>query len=221
MNKEQFAVRIGNVEEDLVQRAGETPDYAARRRRRGLRRLASLAAVIALMAASFTTGALAFSRETVVEVPAEQETLELSELGLTLILPDSWKGRYELVEWEGQYVVVCPEVREAALAKARAEWAGDGMEWPEELDQNPFSGGMLFYIFGIPEALTAEQLEDSDWGAFANFTETRYLLATPERTYLLCHASDVQFTEETRALYEELEGSVRDIRVVLDRPLAG
>lgn len=173
------------------------------------------------MAASFTTGALAFSRETVVEVPAERETLELAELGLTLILPDSWKGRYEPVEWEGQYVAVCPEVREAALAQARAEWAGGGMEWSEELDRNPFSGGMLFYIFGIPEALTADQLPDSDWGAFAEFTETRCLLAAAERTYPLCHAGDVQFTEDTRALYEELEGSVRDIRVVLDRPLAG
>lgn len=76
------------------------------------------------MAASFTTGALAFSRETVVEVPAERETLGLAELGLTLILPDSWKGRYELVEWEDQYAAVCPEIREAALAQARAEWAG-------------------------------------------------------------------------------------------------
>lgn len=220
MNQRQLSDRIGNVDEELIRRAGEAPNYAARRRAGGLRRLASLAAVIALMAVSFTTGALAFSRETIVEVPAKQETLELAELGLTLILPDSWEGKYELTEWEGQYVVVCPEVREAALAKAREEWAEGGMEWPEELDRNPFSGGMLFYIFGIPEALTPEQLEDSDWGAFANFTETRYLLATPERTYLLCHASDVQFTEETRALYEQLEGSVRDIRVVVDNILA-
>ena len=148
-----------------------------------------------------------------------QETLELTKLGLTLILPQSWKGRYELIEWEGQYVVVCPEVREAALAQARAEWAGGEMEWPEELDRNPFSGGMLFYIFGIPEALTPEQLPDSDWGSFAEFTETRYLLATAERTYLLCHASDVQFTEETRALYERLEQSVKDIRIVVDHVL--
>lgn len=59
-----------------------------------------------------------------------------------------------------------------------------GMEWPEELDRNPFSGGMLFYIFGIPESLTPEQLEDSGWGAFAEFTEVRCLLAAAERTYL-------------------------------------
>ena len=220
MNGRQFSDRIGNVDEKLIQQAGEAPNYAARRRRTFLRRLAALAAVVALMAASFTTGALAFGRETVVEVPAEQEALVLEELGLTLILPDSWKGLYELVEWEGQYVVVCPQVREAALAQARAEWAAGGMEWPEELDRNPFSGGMLFYIFSIPKALTAEQLPDSDWGAFTEFTGVRYLLATEERTYLLFEASDVQFTEETRALYEQLEGSVRDIRVVVDKILS-
>lgn len=220
MNQRQMADRIGSVDEELVRRAGETPNYAVRRRKSGLRRLASLAAVIALMAASFTTGALAFSRETIVEVPAEQETLKLSDLGLTLILPDSWKGLYELVEWEGQYVVVCPEVREAMLKKTRSEWAEGGMEWPEELDRDPFSGGMLFYIFSIPEALTREQLEDSDWGEFASFTETRYLLATAERTYLLCHASDVQFTEETWELYHQLELGIRDIRIVVDNALA-
>lgn len=220
MNGRQFSDRIGNVDDRLVQQAGQAPNYTARRRKTALRRLVSLAAVIALMAASFTTGALAFSRETVVEVPAERETLALEELGLTLILPESWKGFYELVEWEGQYVVVCPEIREAALEQARAEWAAGGMEWPEELDRNPFSGGMLFYIFGIPEALTPEQLAQSDWGDFANFTETRYLLATAERTYLLCHASDVQCTPETMELYNRLEGSVRDIRIVLDHALA-
>ena len=220
MTERQFSDRIGNVEGRLVHQAGQAPNYGVRRRRTALRRLAALAAVIALMAASFTTGALAFSRETVVEVPAERETLVLEELGLTLILPDSWKGLYELVEWEGQYVVVCPQVREASLAQARAEWAAGGMEWPEELDRNPFSGGMLFYIFSIPQALTAEQLPDSDWGAFTEFTEVRYLLATEERTYLLFEASDVQFTEETRALYEQLEGSVRDIRVVVDHILS-
>lgn len=219
MTERQLADRIGNVDEKLIQQAAETPNYGLRRRRAVLRRLASLAAVIALMAASFTTGALAFSRETVVEVPAEQETVVLEDIGLTLILPESWKGLYELVEWEGQYVMVCPEIREAVLTQSRLEWEAGGMEWPEELNRNPFSGGMLFYIFGIPEALTPEQLAQSDWGAFANFTEVQYLLATEERTYLLCHASDVQFTEETRETYERLEGSVRDIRIVVDNIL--
>lgn len=220
MNSRQLADRIGGTDEELVHRAGQTPNYAARRRKSALRRLASLAAVIALMAASFTAGAMAFSRETVVEIPAEQETLELRELGLTLILPDSWKGRYELIEWEGQYVVVCPEIREAVLKQSRAEWAAGGMEWPEELDRNPFSGGMLFYIFGIPESLSPEQLEESDWGDFVHITATRYLLATAEKTYVLFYASDVQFTQETLELYQELESGIGDIRIVVDNILA-
>lgn len=220
MTKRQLSDRIGNVDEALVQQAAEAPNYGLRRRKTALRRLVSLAAVIALMAASFTAGALAFSHETVVEVPAERETLELTELGLTLILPDSWKGLYELVEWEGQYVVVCPQIREAVLAQSRAEWEAGGMEWPEELDRNPFSGGMLFYIFGIPEPLSPEQLEESDWGDFVHITEVRYLLATAEKTYVLFHASDVQCTAETGDLYDQLEGSVRDIRIVVDNILA-
>lgn len=220
MTERQLSDRIGNVDETLVRQAAEAPNYGLRRRRSALRRLVSLAAVVALMAVSFTAGALAFGRETVVEVPAERETLELTELGLTLILPESWKGLYELVEWEGQYVVVCPEIRQAALAQARAEWEAGGMEWPEELDRNPFTGGMLFYIFGIPGALTPDQVARSDWGDLANITEVRYLLATEERTYLLCHASDVQCTPETGDLYNQLEGSVRDIRIVVDHVLA-
>lgn len=220
MTERQLADHIGNVDETLIQQAAETPNYGLRRRKTALRRLVSLAAVIALMAVSFTAGALAFGRETVVEVPAEQETLELTELGLTLILPESWKGLYELVEWEDQYVVVCPQIREAVLAQSRAEWEAGGMEWPEELDRNPFSGGMLFYIFGIPEPLSPEQLEESDWGDFVHITEVRYLLATAEKTYVLFHASDVQCTPETGDLYDQLEGSVRDIRIVVNNILA-
>ena len=42
----------------------------------------------------------------------------------------------------------------------------------------------------------------------------------PWTTYVLFHASDVQFTQETQALYRELEGSVKDIRVVVDHVLS-
>ena len=46
------------------------------------------------MICSGAVGAIAFSSETIVEVPAEQETIELEAIGLTLILPDSWEGKY-------------------------------------------------------------------------------------------------------------------------------
>ena len=32
--------------------------------------------------------------EVTVEVPVEQETVVLEDFGITLILPDSWKGKY-------------------------------------------------------------------------------------------------------------------------------
>ena len=72
MNGRQLSDRIGNVDDRLVQQAEDIPRYAARQRRTRYRRLAGIAAVLVLMAGSGAVGALAFSRETVVEVPAAQ-----------------------------------------------------------------------------------------------------------------------------------------------------
>ena len=92
MNRKQLADRIGNIDDRLVQQAEDVPNYARLRREKRLKRLAGMAAC------SGAVGALAFSRETVTEVPAEQEQVVLREIGVTLLLPDSWKGRYEVVE---------------------------------------------------------------------------------------------------------------------------
>ena len=208
MNSKQFADRIGNVDDRLVHQAGNTPNYGRQNRRRGLRRFITAAVAAALMIASFTMGALAFSTE-------QQEIIELEDLGLTLILPDRWAGKYEVVPWDGQYAIVSPEVRQAVLAKSRQEWEDGGMEWPEELDRNPFSGGMLFYIVGIPEVLTPEQVQDSEW----NFAAYRYLFATAERTYLLYYASDVQCTNDTMEQYQTMERELRDIQIILNNVL--
>lgn len=88
MNERQFADRIGNIDDRLVEEAR----YLRYRRGGGLRRFLAVAVAAALMAASFTVGALAFSRE----VPAEQESIELPGVGLKLILPDSWKSLYRV-----------------------------------------------------------------------------------------------------------------------------
>ena len=58
MNERQFADRIGNIDDRLVEEAR----YRRYRRGGGLRRFLAVAVVAALMAASFTVGALAFSR---------------------------------------------------------------------------------------------------------------------------------------------------------------
>ena len=75
MNRKQLAEHIGNIDDRLVAQAEHIPNYAALRRRKWVRQLLATAAVLALMISSFSVGALAFARETVVEVPAEQKAL--------------------------------------------------------------------------------------------------------------------------------------------------
>ena len=103
----------------------------------GFRRFLAAAAVLALMAASFTVGALAFSRE----VPVEQETIELPGIGLTLILPDSWKGRYEVEKDEGE-----------SWCRVYAR---------SVLEKNPEWGGALFYVDrSYDRPMTPEELDE-------------------------------------------------------------
>ena len=113
MNERQFADRIGNIDDQLIE--------GARYRRRGaggLRRLLAAAAVAALMAVSFTAGALASGQE------APAETIELPDIGLTLILPDSWKGLYDVEVDGGVTWVYVKSIRE----------------------KDPNWGGTLFYV---------------------------------------------------------------------------
>lgn len=203
MNPRQFSKRIGNVEDRLVQQAGELPDYGRRRRELRLKRVLALAAVVALMACSFTVGAMAFSTESVVEVPVpvEQESVTLDELGLTLIFPDSWKGQYTLEKTTPyEYNLFITSIRE----KTEASWG--------------VPGGMLFCILEIGEVLTPEQVEESEW----NFAANRYLFSTRDSTYLLYYASDVQWDwndPEQEALYRRMESEIKDIRIVVDSAL--
>ena len=98
MKKEQLAKRIGNIDDRLVQEAGRFQDRGRRRRNGIFRKVLAAAAVLALMVCSGAVGAVAFAQEIVVEVPVQQETVTFEEIGITLILPDSWKGHYEVVE---------------------------------------------------------------------------------------------------------------------------
>ncbi len=59
MNERQFADRIGNIDDQLVEEA----QYRQNRRGGAFRRFLVVAVAAALMVASFTVGALAISRE--------------------------------------------------------------------------------------------------------------------------------------------------------------
>ena len=202
MNEKQFSDRIGNVNDKLVRQAEQTPNYGREHRNKGIRQLVAIAAAVALMVCSFTVGALAFAKETIVEVPVEQETITIEEIGLTLILPDSWKGKYAFEQDNDlkEYHVYNPAIREAM--------GGDS--------ETLLSGGMLFYLKLWDEQLTKEQV---DAGGEWDYARCRYIMTTKDGTYLLYYASDVQFTQETMDEYRQMESEISDIRFVVDNAL--
>lgn len=167
----------------------------------------AIAAVIALMVCSGTVGALAFSRETIVEIPAEQETVTLEEIGLTLIFPESWKGRYEVIEdtfepynspmWE-----VC--VKSVYDAKTPADESGEVLY-----------RGTLFYVLQDADcSMSAEEFEETSGIAGIG----RYLFATENATYAIMYASDVQFDPSDPSQTEEylaLSQSMKEIGIVM------
>ena len=142
-----------------------------------------------------------------VKVPVDQETVELKDIGITLILPDDWKGRYG-VEQTGRsnhYCVYATDIRDAFSRQSLQEGGLDN------------SGGMLFYILKWNQQLTEEEWRDpyGEW----NYARNRYIMATKDGTYLLYYASDVQFTPETEEEYRQMEGEIDQIRFVVDGAL--
>ena len=211
MNKKQMAEHIGNMDDKLVQRAENVPNYAALRRQKGLRRLLASAAVFVLMLSSFSVGALAFARETIVEVPVEQEKVVLEEIGLTLILPDSWKGRYEVIEdtfvpynsamWE-----FC--VKSVYDARTPTDESGEALY-----------RGTLFYVFQLADySMSAEEFQETSGIAGIG----KYLFATENATYAVMYTSDVQMDPndpEQVAEWNALEQSMGEIQFVVNNIL--
>lgn len=192
MNKQQLSEHIGNIDDRLVENAADIPNYRRQHTRKGGARIAAAAATFVLMACSFSIGALAFTREKVVEVPVEQETVTLEEIGLTLILPDSWKGKYSMEKSGQNYICYQMQVREAG-----------------EFD------GILFYIVCYEEAMTPEQFVENGY----DFVEYRYLFSTSDKTYILCYASDVQWDPNDaaqEAAYSQMSSEIEDIRFVAE-----
>ena len=123
MKKEQLAERIGNIDAEFIQDAEHIPNYTKQHKKKVVRRLSVFAAVIALMVCSIGVGAVAFAKETIVEVPAEQEKIVLDKIGLTIILPDEWKGKYG-VERNEDGTGCAVYVKD--IHDGNGEWAGLG-----------------------------------------------------------------------------------------------
>ena len=167
MNKSQFSERIGNIDERLVEQAERVPNYARQGRQRLVRRIAAAAAALAVMVCGgFGLGATVFAQEieVPVEVPVEQETITYEDMGVTLILPDSWRGQYGVDSNGSVYAL-----------GARDEY-------------NP---AVLFWIDLYPEQLTKDEF-DSTLGPW-NVVPSVYLMTTADGTYCLHCASDVQY----------------------------
>ena len=107
MTSKQLSDRIGNIDDRLVQQTEQGPNNGGQsqiqkketvimRQKKGFKSLVAVAAVIALMVCSFCVGAVAFAKEIVVEVPVEQETIEIEEIGLTLICQIAGKANTHL-----------------------------------------------------------------------------------------------------------------------------
>jgi hypothetical protein len=199
MKKEQLSERIGNIDDRLIQQAEHLPNYARRHRQKGIRRLSAIAAVFALMVCSFGIGAFAFAKETVVEVPVEQEKIVLDEIGLTVILPDEWKGKYG-VEMNADGTGCALYVKD--VHEGSGEWAGAG------------------YLFWIGKAssdrpLTPEELYE--WSA----APCIYLFSTAEDTYILEKHSDIQYNPnnpEEKELYLSMSRQIQEISFQIDNP---
>jgi len=196
MKHKELAERIGNIDDRLIQEAA-CFSGGGKEKESMFKRIVAAAAVLALMVCSGTVGALAFARETVVEIPVEQETVKLDQIGLTLILPDEWKDRYAVqVDEDGTYTVFSKAIKEKN--------AEAGLEM-----------GMLFYIMKWDAAMTSKEFEDSG----LDLAACQYLFSTSGSTYVLYYASDVQYDPEDPAQemeFQDMTQGIKDIQFVVD-----
>ena len=192
MNKEQFSEHIGNIDDRLIAQADQIPVSTVLRRHKRVRQLLTTAAVLVLMVSSFRVGAMAYEREIIVEVPVEQETLELEGIDLTLILPDSWKDQYAVEKNGENFVVYIPQIKEKKA----------GFD------------GILFTIVCYGESMTEEQFIENG----LDFTAYHYIFATSNKTYILHYASDVQYDptdQEQESIYQAMMSEIKDIQFAI------
>ena len=202
MRGNEFLDKMELVDAAFVEEADRQPSFKTEQKaRKGrsymFRKIAAFAAVVALMVCSGAVGAIAFHRETVIEVPANQETIELEAIGLTLILPDSWKRKVHRGNGRRWRRVLCV----CTISTRKRQRLGQ--------QRVSFLGGA-----GLPnEPLTPQQLQDR------SPVPCIYLFATSEDTYDLKLASDVSYDiddPEIAALYTTMYQQISDIQFVCE-----
>lgn len=181
MRKEDFFEVLGELDGDIVEGAKipMNKNTHNRVRKSGWSKWGAIAAVVALMVCSFSVGAIAFAKEVVVEVPAEQEIVDLEAIGISLILPDEWAGRYTVVE--GTFGPYSSPMWEFCVKAVYESGSTDEMG-------NVFRG-TLFTVFQYADrSLSVQEFEESGIAGIG-----RFLLATENATYAILYATDVQF----------------------------
>jgi hypothetical protein len=127
----------------------------------------------------------------------------MEELGLTLILPDSWKDKY-VVEYNGS---------DSCTVYEKSNYEAS----EEEINGQVTHAGMLFFIQKWQDyPMTAQEA----WDEANDISPAEFLLATSDGTYILRYASDVQWLDGYEEEYTALEQTCRDIQVVVDNAFA-
>jgi hypothetical protein len=200
MKSAKFSQHIGNIDDRLIKQAEDMPNFGQKHRNRSIRRIASIAAVVALMAGSFIVGALAISKEAetiivkepvYVEVEKEQEIIAIGDSGISLILPDNWKGQYGYEYSDDQSNSNYLAVYHLATR--------------ESFDL----GGNLFWIEWTNERLPLDY----------QYPEPGFTIAiTDTVTYRMIYPSDVQVdtdNPEAWAAYDVLFAEIKSIEIVM------
>ena len=200
MKREQLSNRIGNIEDRLVEQAENAPNFGHQRRNRNIRRMVLIAAVISLMAGSFVVGAVAMSKEPeiiyevveeIVYVEKEQEIIVVDDSGISLILPDSWKGKYGYEHSDSQSSYEYIDVFHLATRES--------FEY----------GGVLFQVAWVEELYPLDYTYPQ-----AGFT----IALTETHTYRMIYPSDVQVdihNPEAWAEYDALYADINNIKIVM------
>lgn len=206
MTRMQISERIGNIDDQLIQEAGQLQKKKWVRKPIP-RKLLVTAAVLMLVLLGGTVGTFALGWATPIEVKLVDgvETITIKEIGLTMILPDGWEGRCVVEKDDSEcYRVYNASIREAVKNK-----------------YHDMGGGLLFDILRFDERLTREQFNTGEWWgdmeSFGPIMEAmEYIGSTKYGTYVLFYESAESWTPETRKELLQMRSEIKYVRFVID-----